>query len=415
MNDICLVRRLVAEVLAAAVLELFPGALLVKGEGTSLCFYYDFIFPFAPSKEIFPMLEERMRQMIGHKPALKILEMVPSNAAAYLKQNKQPVVAELAEASAGGLVSLIQIGSFIDLCHCEMLTEFPKRVYLKMLEILPQEGKVVRLLGTAFLEEPELKKFVKSKDVFQKKNHIQLGKELGLFVSSTKLDEGSWLWLPKGEMLRERLLTVWRTECTKQNFHFLSTPNTGNEQDLLEAHIECFKKCSFPLPARFSECSYLYSSTEKGFLEGMFESNGCLKETSFLVCEEKQLLEESISYLQLMIKISKILGFECKCVIVGSSPQGSKKAWEKRLKVLTQVLKTCECGEFSEETGSDFSGPAIELRVPDVLGKEWTVSRLVLDTAFASKYRLKECLLMGSLCVSFERVAALLVEKEQGI
>ncbi len=64
-----------AEYLAAATLDLFPGALLLGGRGTSRYFYYDFLISSSISKESLTLIEERLIYLIKTEPKVKKREI----------------------------------------------------------------------------------------------------------------------------------------------------------------------------------------------------------------------------------------------------------------------------------------------------------------------------------------------------
>ena len=77
-------RHAAKEILALAVLELFPGTLLVGGSVDEIGFSYDFVF----SEKIIPLfgerelmhLEDQMRRVMVENRPIKELDMMRENA-----------------------------------------------------------------------------------------------------------------------------------------------------------------------------------------------------------------------------------------------------------------------------------------------------------------------------------------------
>ena len=65
MGELERIRHSTAHILAAAVLRIWPDAILDIGPPTAEGFYYDFDLKHRFTPEDFPKLEEEMRKMIG--------------------------------------------------------------------------------------------------------------------------------------------------------------------------------------------------------------------------------------------------------------------------------------------------------------------------------------------------------------
>ncbi len=371
-------RRTAGQVMAAAVLELFPGTLLVQGQDTSLGFHYDFIFPFPFQQEMLTLIEERMRGMIKEGRPLKMLEMMPANAAAFLEHRGQPRRAKAARAIKNPLVQLVQIENFIDLCIDPCMAQLERIAAFKLHPFL-EKGEATRLSGAAFFDKQALKHFLKRLEEHAGRDHVRLGEQLNLFSASP---ESGWIWHPKGEALRARLLALWHREHTKQQFQFFS-----------RASIQSLPYSLFSRFPRLAEYGYLRQPSDAQ--SGMFQTDFYLSDRAYILCSEAQLLEECISSLQFMIKISKILSFESRLVL------GAKEA------VFVQALEKCQ---VDYDCDLNRQSPGVELRIKDALGREWLGSTLRVE-----KDRSGERLLIRSTFSSLERIIALLIEQHAGL
>ncbi len=265
-----------AQVLAAAVLDVFPGTLLVDGRATKPGFYYDFIFQFPFKEEFLVLIEEKMRKIVKEKREIKKLEMVPLSGSGYLKHKGQPLRAAVAERSDETLISLIQIGEHVDFQEFD----FPEDTsFIGAFKLLQHEGvgAATRILGAAYATKEELKAALKQNMTFAPLDHKKLGEELKLF--SPVDDQGHWMWLPKGETLRQMLLNLWKEECAKQNLQFISAP---------------FPK---PMPGTAQLC-YIHGDSDGG--EGMLNSRG------YFIDQATGLKEP----LQFILKLFKLCGIK---------------------------------------------------------------------------------------------------------
>lgn len=190
-----ILRRTAAEIAAAAVYELYPDVELWGGGDTSTGFFYDF-FSSNPVQE--PIIEEKMRQIVREKRPIRTLEMVAFSAGELLKKEGHIVRAEALEE---GLVDLIQIGSFHDLCPGPHLKNTAELAAFKIeMESLPEGG--TRIVGHCHTSKDELKQFLKKLGSYT--DHPLRGEKLGLWKGP--------IWLPLGLKMRQKLIDFLRRE-----------------------------------------------------------------------------------------------------------------------------------------------------------------------------------------------------------
>src|SRR6185295_15695694 len=115
-------RHSTAHLLAAAVLDLYPGTKL--GIGPALLddprygFFYDVITPQALTEADLPIIEKRMRQIASRNLAYRRDEIPKAEALRIFQERDEPLKRELIDEKAGEIVSVYYIdGSpFIDFC-----------------------------------------------------------------------------------------------------------------------------------------------------------------------------------------------------------------------------------------------------------------------------------------------------------
>src|ERR671914_825776 len=117
-----LIRHDTAHVLAAAVLDLYPGTRISIGPPIEDGFYYDFEFPegVTVSEHDLPELEERMRAHVKAREEFVREDVSVDSALERFRGEDQPYKVELIEdlkANEGAeTVSLYTNGPFTDLC-----------------------------------------------------------------------------------------------------------------------------------------------------------------------------------------------------------------------------------------------------------------------------------------------------------
>src|SRR2546423_14521512 len=88
-------RHSTAHVMAAAVLDLFPGTVIGIGPATDEGFYYDFGFAERLLPEQLAKIEARMQEIIKAAPPFIKEELPPADAVALFERLHQPLKVEL--------------------------------------------------------------------------------------------------------------------------------------------------------------------------------------------------------------------------------------------------------------------------------------------------------------------------------
>jgi hypothetical protein len=218
--DLSILRRTAAELVAAAICELFPGVELLGGGETSSGFFYEFRFSHPLHAH---QIEEKMREMIKERRPIRTLEMVAFSAAELLKKEGHQVRLQELEGLDKELVELIQIGSFYDLCEGPHLKNTAEIAAFKIeLQSLP-EG-VWRVEGWGHYSKELLKQFLKK--LSQYTDPQKLGEKMGFWQGS--------VWLAPGLAVKSKLLRKLK-EFLAEDALEVSAPKTSDRMELLRA------------------------------------------------------------------------------------------------------------------------------------------------------------------------------------
>jgi threonyl-tRNA synthetase len=355
-------------ILAAAMGDLFPAAQVQIFQATEKCFYCDVIFPFEFESEMIPLLEERIRGWVMKDLPFKTLEMMPVNAAQFLKHQGNAYAAEAVRHDPD-VVRIVQLDRFAGRSPGETLDSTGAVKFFKL--IPPQKhGKRLRLIGTAAFSKDDLKEQVKAcKEI---SDHLSLLE--GKFLDRCP---GGWLWLPQGEALKKNLLE--QAFKLFSGISLITTPATNDKELILchSAYVKAYGRGSF-------EVLKMHLGGEG--LE-LFDPSWGVVDRAYLPGKE----ESVISFLQIITKFLKIFAFDYEVVIVGKTAKALREALKK-----SEIEATSERGEES----------GIEFLISDDLGRMWTGPRISWDE--------KTGLVQLTLFNSLERFVALLVEKKKG-
>jgi threonyl-tRNA synthetase len=185
-------------VLAAAVIELFPGAQVTMGpkdhkEG----FYYDFDVGRPFTDEDVVLIEEKMHELIKQNISFTKRWMSKIKAKELFIQLKQKYKPEILDWIVSDTVTLYQSGNFIDLCRGPHL---PSAGFIKAFKLTGVSGSywrndasremLQRISGIAFAQQKELDEYLFRIEEAKKRDHRKLGPQHDLFFVSEKFD--SW-------------------------------------------------------------------------------------------------------------------------------------------------------------------------------------------------------------------------------
>lgn len=457
-------RRSTAELLAAATLDVFPGALMVEGKATEFGFYYDFIAEQPIDIHALTLLEEKMRGLIKSGEEIRVLDMMRENAISFFEHREQPIRANKISVCRNNIISIFQQGNFYDFCELPYITESQQIGAFKLLDIektwhfLPEEGaiEVTRIHGTAAYDKMALKKLIKAREAGKKKDHRQISKEINFFELKEAVSTEEWEWLPRGNRFRNLLLDWWSGEHRKQNFEVVSSPSLIKESlsikagideesqgpycqidnenyviptNLSPSHAILFKSklLSYKdLPIKIAECGRIYSLTNNGVLWGILNSRIVESDQAHIFCIPEQVEKELISSLQFIAEITKIFSFECHWYLRGQAAKsaGKPSAWKKGIESFCSAFEKCNLSyEYNEQDGV-FAGPIAVAHLVDAMGREWNGPSIGIDFSIPERlelrYRTEEgkerppILLVRSLFGSLERFTAILIEHVSG-
>lgn len=443
-------RQSAAELLACAFLDVFPGASLAGGGTTEFDFYYDFIAEQPIDEQAIPWLEEKMRALIKQGIAVRTLEMMRENAALFFEHRGQNVLADTIRTAPENIVPIFQLGSFYDYCPPPYIQISSEIAAFKLLEI-ESDGVLKRVRGVVCRDKYSLKKNVKAIAAGKKVDHQRLGQELDLFRLDREINPHTWVWLPKGTLLRNILLKLWEEEHRNLCFKLVTTPPLiqhslvaktdpnsspivvqGMEYNiptsLAPVHAQLFASTAYTyrdLPVRLAECAYTLKKQPE-HLWGVLESRLVYADSAHLFCRSNDVAHELISSLQFINKITKMFSLECNWHLreCGERFSGSANAWVKGLESMRQAFDHCGIPYANEKQEGVAHGPMAEAHLIDSLGREWKGPKISIDFHLTERFNLRyedadgimkrPVLLVRSLFGSLERLIALLIEHYAG-
>src|SRR5205807_6947989 len=181
-EDLEVLRHSTAHVMAAAVLELFPGTVIGIGPATDEGFYYDFGFRERLQPEDLPKIEARMREIVKAAPTFVKQEVPRAEATALFEGLHQPLKVELIKDKVTDATArLYRTGDFVDLCLGPHVANAGQLGAFRLLSIAgaywkgsEKNQQLTRIYGTAFPTEVELENHLKMLEEAAKRDHRKL-------------------------------------------------------------------------------------------------------------------------------------------------------------------------------------------------------------------------------------------------
>ena len=443
LDGLDVIRHSTAHLLAAAVLDLFPGTQL--GVGPALLddprygFFYDVITPRTLTDEDLPVVEKRMRDIAKRNLAYRREEISKEEALRVFAERDEPLKCELVADKGGEQVSVYHIdGSpFIDFC---LDPHVPNTNKLRAFKLLSLSGaywlgdaarpQMQRIYGTAFATQDELDKWLKQREEAERRDHRRLGRELDLFSIQESYGQGLIFWHPKGAIIRKQMEDYLYEELIKRNYSFVYTPHiakrelwqvSGHEQNygdsmfaptkLEEAefrlkpmncpfHIGIYKsqqRSYRDLPQRYAEMGTVYRAELSGTLHGLMRARGFTVDDAHLFCTPEQVGKEIDDCVDFVREVFMTFGFNMvkfELSVKGSDTSkhylGSEEDWARAEAVLTKSLKRIENLHYERIEGeAAFYGPKIDIKIEDAIGRTWQLGTVQYDFNLPERFDLE--------------------------
>jgi len=470
-------RHTCAHLLAASILDLYPGAKNAIGPSIENGFYQDFDFgDLKISEEDFPKIEQKMREKLNQWDDFFIAEVSVEQARKDFFWN--PYKLELIEefAQGGKTITETQQGDFLDLCKGGHV-DHPKEgiQHFKLLSIAgaywrgSEKNKMLtRIYGTCFPTQPELDKYLTMLEEEKKRDHRKLGKELDLFIFSDLVGKGLPLWTARGAIIRRELENFVIDEELRRGYLHVITPELA-KVDLYRrsGHYPYYKSTMYPpmeideeelilrpmmcphhfmlyldklrsyreLPMRIAELGRLFRYEKSGELTGMMRVRSFCLADAHIVCAPEQVKDELKQVIDLIEYVSQVLGLQkgkdfSYRLSLGDRENTEKyykndQAWNEGEHCLRSTLQELQAPFVEAKAEAAFYGPKIDIQMRNVSGKEDTAFTVQYDFCMPERFGLtyidkdgiekQPIVIHRSSIGALERTFGLLIERYAGV
>lgn len=428
-----------AHLMAEAIEALYPGTKFGIGPAIDNGFYYDVDFGGKEfSNEDFKRIEDKMAELAKQSNAYNRKDVSKADAIAYFKEKGDEYKLELLDGLEDGSITFYSQGNFTDLCRGPHI---PHTGFIKAIKLMSVAGAywrgdeknkmLTRIYGVTFPKKSELDEHLAMIEEAKKRDHRKLGKEMELFTFSEKVGMGLPLWLPKGAMLREKLVQFMQKAQIEAGYLPVVTPHIGNKNLYITSghyekygadsfqpistpregeefflkpmncphHCEIYKsspKSYKDLPVRYAEFGTVYRYEQAGELHGLTRVRGFTQDDAHLFCRPDQVKEEFIKVIDLVLYVFKALDFKDYTAQISlRDPEnktkyiGSDENWALAEQAIIESATEKGLNTVVEYGEAAFYGPKLDFMVKDAIGRKWQLGTIQVDYNLPERFELE--------------------------
>jgi threonyl-tRNA synthetase len=428
-----ILRHSTAHLMAQAVKNIFPTALVTIGPVIDDGFYYDFDYerPFTP--EDLEKIEAEMNSLSKEDIPLFRTEISAESAAVKFSEMgesyKSEIIRDLQADAGVQTVSLYTQGNFTDLCRGPHVPSTAKIVHFKLLSVAgaywrgnEKNRMLQRIYGTAFFSKKDLDHHLTILEEAKKRDHRKLGKQLRLFMFEEEIGTGFPIYLPKGGVLRALLEEFERKEHLARGYDIVYCPtllkkdvwvksghydNYGENMYFTEVdgveygikpmncvnHIVVYTselRSYRDLPIRLFEFGNVHRHEKSGALHGLLRVRAFTQDDAHIFCREDQLYSEITQILYFVKDVMRLFNFEFKHIL-STRPEkyiGSLENWNNATDALEKALKENDIEYTVNEGDGAFYGPKIDILLKDAIGRFWQCATIQCDFNLPERFQL---------------------------
>ena len=434
MNNLDNLGHSCAHLIAAAVLDLYPEAILTLGPSIENGFYYDFD-NLKISEADLPAIEAKMHEIVKSWKGFE--KEVLSYDQAKKTFAKNPYKLEIIEQYKDQELSAYKSGEFSDLCrggHCEHPDHELK--YFKLMSIAgaywrgDEKNKMLtRIYGTCWPSQKELDDYIKKVEDNLANDHRVIGKKLDLFAFSDLVGKGLVMYTPKGTIIKNELKNALVKISKKYGVQEVNIPHMA-KIDLykISGHADKFsdelfkvvshydeefvlKPVNCPhhtqiyasrqrsyryLPIRYIESTQQHRDEKPGAIGGLYRSRSFEIDDGHTFCTPEQIKQEVINTVKIIEEFYTGLGMWGKHWVSLSfrdpkTPEkyiGDLSDWEKAQVMLQDISDELKLGAKVMIGEAALYGPKIDIMLKDALGNDRQLGTVQVDFAMPKRFGL---------------------------
>ena len=462
-ESLAILRHTTAHVLAQAVKNLYPQALVTIGPAVENGFYYDF-FGIILKEEDLPKIEAEMARLVAADLPIVRSEVPRDEAVRLFTEKGEKYKVELVNDLPADVqtVSLYTQGDYVELCRGPHLTSTGKvgRAF-KLTKVAAAywrgdatKESLQRVYGTAFWSEKDMKAYFALLEEAEKRDHRKLGKEMDLFHFE-EYAPGDVFWHPRGWTFFQTLIAYMRRRQQAEGYVEINTPQIMDKvlwetsghwewyrENMYTTTIEektfAIKPMNCPggvltfkqgitsyrdLPKRIAEFGRVHRYEASGALHGLLRVRAFTQDDAHIFCTPEQFQEECQRVVRFMLDIYKDFGLKDVAIKLSTRPAeriGTDEIWDMLEEGLAKALTDMGYQYTINPGDGAFYGPKLDFKLKDAIGREWQLGTLQADLNLPERFDVtyigedgqkhRPIMLHRALFGSLERFSGVLIE-----
>lgn len=429
-----------AHLMAEAMQELWPGTQFGIGPAIEKGFYYDVMPPegVTITEADFAKIENKMHELVQKKEPLVRKSISKTDALNFFEQHGQHYKNELIADLADGTITTYTQGNYTDLCRGPHLLNTAPIKAIKVMAVSSaywrgdeKRPQMTRVYGVSFPKKKMLDEYLQLLEEAKRRDHRKIGREMELFMFSELVGKGLPIWLPKGTVLRQQLMSFLRkiqkrfgymevitphigsknlyvtsghyAKYGKDSFQAIHTPEEGEEYMLKP--MNCPHHCAVyswqphsykDLPLRIAEFGTVYRYEQSGELHGLTRVRGFTQDDAHIFCRPDQVKQEFLRVMDIIMIVFRALNFEqfeaqisLRDKVKREKYIGSDEVWDKAEQAIIEACKEKGLQAKIEYGEAAFYGPKLDFMVKDALGRRWQLGTIQVDYNLPERFQLE--------------------------
>ena len=454
-----------AHIMAQAVLRLFPEAKFAIGPAIDSGFYYDIDLDHRFTESDLRSIEEEMRRIVREDLPITRREVTRMEALGEAVAKNQPYKIEIINSlPQEKQLSWYDQGEFSDLCEGPHLERTSQVRAFRLMSVAgaywrgSEKNKMLqRIYGISFPKPSMLDEYLQNLVEAKRRDHRKIGREMDLFMFPAE-GPGFPLYLPKGMVIRNELMSFWKELHSEKKYNEIRTPiilnedlwHTSGHWDHYKEHMyfteidgsdyaikpmNCpgaliaFKRRMYSyrdMPVRLSELGHVHRHEPSGTLHGLMRVREFTQDDAHIFTLPSQVKDELKDIIKLIDEIYAVFGFEYK-VELATQPRnsiGSREEWQMAEKALKEAVEELGIEYDIAPAGGAFYGPKLDFHLKDCIGRTWQCGTVQLDFQLPQRFDLtytgsdgdkhRPVMIHRTVFGSIERFMGVLIEHFEG-
>lgn len=429
-----------AHLMAEAMQELWPGTQFGIGPAIEKGFYYDVMPPegVTITEADFAKIENKMHELVQKKEPLVRKSISKTDALNFFEHHGQHYKNELIADLADGTITTYTQGNYTDLCRGPHLLNTAPIKAIKVMAVSSaywrgdeKRPQMTRVYGVSFPKKKMLDEYLQLLEEAKRRDHRKIGREMELFMFSELVGKGLPIWLPKGTVLRQQLMSFLRkiqkrfgymevitphigsknlyvtsghyAKYGKDSFQAIHTPEEGEEYMLKP--MNCPHHCAVyswqphsykDLPLRIAEFGTVYRYEQSGELHGLTRVRGFTQDDAHIFCRPDQVKQEFLRVMDIIMIVFRALNFEefeaqisLRDKVKREKYIGSDDVWDKAEQAIIEACEEKGLQAKIEYGEAAFYGPKLDFMVKDALGRRWQLGTIQVDYNLPERFQLE--------------------------